>query len=214
MFRNYMREPFSGLSHLLGAVLTIPALIFMLVKLPDDIPYRYLVSYLVFSVSMFLMFFASAIYHLMDVGEQTLRKLKRIDHIAIFIMIAGSYTPYCLIGLENSLALIMLSLIWSIAIMGIVIKMFWLHAPRWMSTVLYVAMGWMAIVVYEPLSIGLPSKAISWLLAGGIAYTLGAVVYATKWPNIHAKYFNFHDFWHIFVLAGATCHFISIGVYL
>jgi len=214
MFQKHLREPFSGLSHLLGATLTIPALIYMLMKLPSEPFSNYLASYLVFSISMFLMFGSSAVYHLMDVSEQAIRKLKRIDHMAIFIMIAGSYAPFCLIGLDETLALIMLSIIWGIATCGILIKIYWLHAPRWLSTVLYLAMGWVAIAVYEPLSQGLPSKSIDWLVAGGIVYTVGAIVYACKWPNLHAKYFNFHDFWHVFVLAGATCHFVSIAVYL
>jgi len=211
---RHLREPFSGLSHLLGALLAVPALIFMLMNLPEQQAGTYLTSYLVFSVSMFLMFGSSAVYHLMEISELGLRKLKRIDHIAIFIMIAGSYTPYCLLGLEGSLSWMMFALIWAIAIAGVLIKIFYLHAPRWLSTLLYVGMGWVALLIYEPLSNNLSSEAVDWLFAGGVVYTLGAIVYATKWPNIHRQHFNFHDLWHIFVLAGATCHFVSIALYL
>jgi len=210
----HLREPFSGLSHLLGALLAIPALIFMLINLPDQKTDTYLISYLIFSISMFLMFGSSAVYHLMETSELSLRKLKRIDHIAIFIMIAGTYTPYCLLGLKGSLSWMMFALIWSIAIFGVLVKIFCLHAPRWLSTLLYVGMGWVAIFIYEPLSANLPSEAIDWLFAGGIIYTLGAIVYATKWPNIHPQHFDFHDLWHIFVLGGATCHFVSIAFYI
>ncbi len=214
MLKNHLREPFSGLSHMLGALLTIPALIFMLMKLPEQQFAIYFASYVVFSISMFLMFASSAVYHLMEISEDGIRQLKRIDHMAIFIMIAGSYTPFCLIGLESPLAWQMFALVWGIAIFGILVKIFWLHAPRWLSTALYLGMGWVSLIVYEPLSQGLSAGAIDWLIAGGAAYTMGAVVYATKWPNIHKKHFDFHDLWHIFVLAGAACHFVSIAFYL
>ena len=213
MFKH-LREPFSGLSHLLGAFLAIAvALPYMLSNLPEQQFGTYLAGYLVFSISMFLMFGSSAIYHLMEVSESGIRALKRVDHMAIYIMIAGSYTPFCLIGLKGDLAWIMFSVVWGIALMGIFTKIVWLHAPRWFSTVLYLAMGWISLFVYEPLSQNLSQGAIDWLLYGGICYSVGAVVYATKWPNLHSK-FDFHDLWHLFVLAGASCHFVSIAVYL
>jgi len=211
---KHLREPFSGLSHLLGALLTIPALAYMLLTLPEQQFGTYLTSYVVFSISMFLMFASSAIYHLANISSKGIRKLKRIDHMAIFVMIAGSYTPYCLLGLDDSLSRIMFGIIWGIAIFGIMVKIFWLHAPRWLSTLLYVGMGWVAIFIYKPLSQNLSSQSIDWLFTGGLVYTLGAIVYATKWPNISVKYFNFHDLWHLFVLGGAACHFVSIAVYL
>ncbi len=213
MFSRHLREPFSGFSHLLGAFLALVALAYMLSHLPEHNTGAYLISYLSFGLSMFVMFFASAVYHLADVNEEKVRQLKRIDHMAIFLMIAGSYTPFILLGLERSLGLKMFAIIWGIAIFGILVKIFWLHAPRWLSTVLYLGMGWVSILVYEPLSTGLPTQATQWLVYGGVAYTLGAVVYACKWPNLHVK-FDFHDFWHLFVLAGASAHFVSIGLYL
>lgn len=214
MIIKHLREPFSGISHLIGAIFALfIALPYMLLNLPEQQTGSYLASYIVFAVSMFLMFGASAVYHLMDVSEAGIRSLKRIDHMAIYIMIAGSYTPFCLLGLKGSQAWIMFSVVWGIALMGIFIKIVWLHAPRWLSTLLYLAMGWISLFVYEPLSQNLSQGAIDWLLYGGICYTLGAVVYATKWPNLH-KHFDFHDFWHLFVLAGAGCHFVSIALYL
>jgi len=211
---RHLREPFSGLSHLLGALLTIPALIYMSLHLPEKQSDNYLLSYLTFSISMFLLFSASAVYHLMEVSEQRIRQLKRIDHIAIFIMIAGTYTPYCLIGLNAPLKWFSFAVIWGLALVGIGVKIFFLGAPRWLSTLLYVGMGWVSLFIYQPLSENLSDGAMNWLLVGGLVYTIGAVVYATKWPNIHPKNFNFHDFWHLFVLGGAACHFVSIAVYL
>jgi hemolysin III len=185
----------------------------MLSNLPEQNTHLYLASYLVFGLSMFSMFASSAVYHLMEISEAGIRMLKRVDHMAIYVMIAGSYTPFCLIGLDGSQAWLMFSIIWGIAFVGILTKIFWLHAPRWFSTLLYLGMGWISLFVYEPLSESLSAGAINWLLAGGICYSVGAVIYATKWPNLH-KHFDFHDFWHVFVLGGAACHFISIGVYL
>ena len=213
MLTRHLREPFSGLSHLLGALLSLLALGYMLQQLPANNGARYLASYLSFGISMLLMFSASAVYHLTDTSEAGIKHLKRVDHMAIFVMIAGSYTPYILLGLEGALASAMFALIWGIALFGILVKIFWLHAPRWLSTALYLGMGWVAIIIYQPLSANLASAAIDWLLYGGLAYTLGAVVYACKWPNMHPK-FGFHELWHLFVLAGAGAHFVSIGLYL
>ncbi len=213
MLSRHMREPFSGLSHLLGALLALVGLVYMLAQLPEQRTAEYLASYLVFGLSMMLMFGASAVYHLTDTDEEGIRKLKRVDHMAIFIMIAGSYTPFCLLGLNASQGWWMFAIVWGIALFGIGVKIFWLHAPRWLSTALYLGMGWVAIAVFEPLSTALSSGAIQWLVGGGIAYSVGAIVYGCKWPNLHEK-FGFHELWHLFVLAGAGCHFISIGVYL
>jgi hemolysin III len=213
MLSRHLREPFSGLSHLVGAILALLGLSYLLTHVPEQRAPEYLASYLVFGLSMTLMFLASAVYHLMEIDDEGIRKLKRIDHMAIFIMIAGSYTPFCLIGLDANQGWWMFGIVWGIAAFGIGVKIFWLYAPRWLSTALYLGMGWVAIAVFEPLSAALSSGAINWLVAGGIAYSIGAVVYACKWPNLHKK-FGFHELWHIFVLAGAGCHFISIGVYL
>ncbi len=213
MLSRHLREPFSGLSHLLGALLSCAGLGYMLMHLPPQNTGLYVASYLSFGLSMFVMFLSSAVYHLVETSDEGIKKLKRVDHMAIFIMIAGSYTPYVLLGLTGSLATIMFCVIWGIATFGILVKIYWLHAPRWLSTALYLGMGWVAIIVYQPLSENLSSTAIDWLIYGGIAYTLGAVVYACKWPNLHA-HFDFHDFWHLFVLAGAAAHFVSIAVYL
>jgi len=213
MLKRHLRDPFSGLSHLFGAVMSLVAIPYMLSNLPQHNSHLYLASYLVFGLSMFVMFASSAVYHLMEISEAGIRMLKRVDHMAIYVMIAGSYTPFCLIGLDGSLAWWMFGVIWGIAFIGVLTKIFWLHAPRWFSTLLYLGMGWISLFVYEPLSQSLSDGAINWLLAGGISYSVGAVVYATKWPSFH-KHFDFHDLWHVFVLAGAACHFISIGVYL
>ena len=210
---NWLREPFSGLSHLVGALLTFGAIGFMVTNAPQNMFYTYLAGYLSFGFGMLFMFSSSAVYHLAEVAKATTIKLKRIDHIAIYFMIAATYTPYCLIGLSEGSRWPILGLVWFLAIAGVLKKILWLHAPRWLSTVLYLCLGWLSLLIYPELKQNINQMAITWLIAGGITYSLGAVVYGLKWPNL-SKRFGFHELWHLFVLGGAACHFISIGVYL
>lgn len=206
------REPFSGLSHLLGAIAAVFGLIYMLFKNTNP-SLEQTVAYTVFGISMAMMFSSSALYHLSNANEERLKLYRRIDHICIYLMIAGSYTPFCLLALEGQLAWNLLIAIWSIAAFGIVKKVFWLNAPRWLSTGIYVLMGWVCMFAIGPLIDGLPDGAFAWMLSGGLAYTFGAVIYALKKPSFN-QYFGFHELWHLFVLSGAACHFISIGLYL
>lgn len=207
-----LREPFSGLSHLLGAVMSIAGLVYMLLKTSYPSTTQ-LIAYSVFGLSMAMMFSSSALYHLSNADETRLKLYRRIDHICIYLMIAGSYTPFCLLVLKGQLAWNLLIAIWSIAAVGIIKKIFWLNAPRWLSTGIYVLMGWVCMFAIGPMIDGLPEGGFSWMLAGGLTYTFGAVIYALKKPNI-APGFGFHELWHIFVLGGAACHFVAIGLYL
>ena len=210
---RHLRDPFNGLSHLLGAVLSIAALPYMLSQLPNEQFALYLASYLVFGISMFLMFSSSALLHLMEISEAGIRALDRLDHMAIYIMIAGTYTPFCLLGLGGVQGWWLFGAAWSFAALGIIKKIFWLDAPRWFSTSLYLAMGWMGIFVFEPLSESLSSEAFTWLAVGGISYSVGGIIYAIKWPNF-SKSFGFHELWHLFVMIGAASHFVSVAIYL
>lgn len=210
---HWLREPFSGLSHFAGALLALGAIGFMVLNAPQNMFYTYIAGYLCFGLGMLFMFLSSAIYHLADFADATIMKLKRIDHIAIYFMIAGTYTPFCLIGLDEDTRWPMLSLVWFLASAGVLKKIFWLSAPRWLSTLLYLGLGWLSLLIYPDLKQNIDAKAISWLIAGGIIYSLGAVIYGLKWPNLHKK-FGFHELWHLFVLGGAGCHFVSIGFYL
>jgi hemolysin III len=208
-----IRDPFSSLSHLLGAALSIAAMIAMLLNTPSTDKLLYQISYLSFGLSACFMFAASAIYHFPTGSISLIRHLKRVDHIAIYVMIAGSYTPYLLIGLDAPHGLNLLAVIWVVAVAGTLKKIFWLNAPRWLSTALYLAMGWVSLVIYDDLGKNLSEQALFWLVAGGVTYSLGALIYAVKKPNLHRQ-FGFHELWHVFVLGGAACHAISIGMYL
>jgi hemolysin III len=166
-----------------------------------------IIAFSIFGASLILLYSASSIYHLSWVSEKAIRVLRRIDHSMIYVLIAGSYTPICLITLRGPWGWSIFGTIWGFAIIGILVKNFWFSAPRWLSTLFYILMGWLLIIAIFPLSKVLPSGGMFWLFAGGIAYTIGGLIYATKWPKIPFKHFSFHETFHLFVLLGSFCHF-------
>jgi hemolysin III len=204
------RDPFSGFSHLAGAVIGLIASAILIFKASLYGDAWQIVSFAIFGLCMILMFGSSAVYHLAQGSDEKLLKLKRIDHMAIFAMIAGTYTPICVVPLRESFGLTLLAVVWGLALSGILLKIFWIGAPRWLSTIIYLAMGWACVFGLTTMKEVMPEISFDWLFYGGIAYTLGAVVYATKWPDPWPKAFGFHEIWHIFVMAGAFSHFISI----
>lgn len=204
---NRLREPVSGLTHLFGAVISVVGLIVLLVSSIKANNLLTSVTFAIFGVSLILLYSASTVYHLVSLSEKVIKVLRRVDHSMIYILIAGSYTPICLIPLRYKWGIEILVTIWSLAIVGILVKNFWFGAPRWLSTLFYILMGWLVIVAIFPLSSALPSSAMFWLFAGGVFYTLGGVIYALKWPKITTKYFGFHEIFHLFVLAGSFCHY-------
>lgn len=204
-----LKEPFSGLSHLAGFLVSLFAG-GLLVGATRDIPGAVTAS-VVFAASMAVLYLASATYHLVHTNDLWEHRLNLIDRAAIFVMIAGTSTPYFFHGYEGETRVMMLSVIWGLAIAGVVFKLFWLHSPRWFYVALYLAMGWVSVLKWEETVAGLPSDVLAWLIAGGVAYTVGAVVYALKRPNF-TQDFGFHELWHLFVLAGTTAHYV--GIYL
>ncbi|OUS06641.1 hemolysin [Gammaproteobacteria bacterium 42_54_T18] len=212
--QSMFREPFSGLSHLFAAFAAIAGLCILTVNATLHGDIWHITSFAIFGTSMFLLFMASAMYHLLPVSEQAQKVWKRIDHMMIFVLIAGTYTPFCLVPLRDSVGWILLAVIWGLAFTGILLKIFWIHAPRWLSTLIYIGMGWMILFATSPLSENLNENALLWLIAGGLSYTGGAVIYATKWPNPYPPHFGFHEIWHLFVIGGAFCHFWAIAFHL
>ena len=156
---------------------------------------------------MFLMYTSSSLYHLLPLREDALRLFRKIDHIMIFLFIAGTYTPICLVGLRGPWGWTLFGIVWGLALVGIFLKVFWLHAPRFLSTAIYVLLGWMAMIAFYPLTQVLSGSAMSWLLAGGISYSVGAVIYAVKKPDPFPGLFGFHEIWHLCVMGGSFCHF-------
>jgi len=206
--RSWIREPFSGLSHLAGAVLSVVALIVLLVLAHGRL--RETVGCAVYGGSLILLYTSSALYHSLHLDEQKVRWLQRCDYMAIFLLIAGTYTPVCLVALRGPIGLELLAAVYSIAFMGIGIILFWRRAPHWVRVTLYIVMGWLAVIALPPLRAVLTHAALAWLIAGGVVYTLGTVVYATGRPRLWPGKFGSHDLWHLFVLGGSACHLILI----
>ncbi len=201
-----IKDPVSCLTHLAGAVLAVVCTVLLLVAATRDANARYIVGFAVFGTTLVLQYVASTVYHMVRASERTTRILRRIDHMMIFVLIAGTYTPVCLVPLYGAWGWTLLGLVWGIAVAGVVLKIFWLHAPRWLSTALYMGMGWLVLIALVPLVKAVSVSAFALLVAGGGFYTLGAVMYAAKWPPLPFRWFGFHELFHVFVLGGSACH--------
>jgi hemolysin III len=211
MIRKF-RDPVSGLTHFFAAIAALIGLgMLLFVARPD---FGKQVSLFVYGFSLMLMFAASAAYHLPKARPQVILWLRRLDHTAIYILIAGTYTPICINMFTGFWRWGTLAIIWSFALIGIVVKMFIINAPRWVSAGIYLAMGWLALAGVREIVTVLPVGAIVWLVLGGVVFSLGAIVYMTKIMNFKPGVFGFHESWHIFVILGCLCHFILILAYV
>lgn len=205
-----IREPGSAITHFIGMMMAVFAAIPLLVKSSAAPDSHCMAAMTVFMISMVLLYGASATYHSLNMSERVIRVFRKIDHMMIFVLIAGTYTPICVLVLGGKEGMYLLALIWGIALGGMVLKAFWVTCPRWFSSILYIAMGWVCILVFPLLLDKLSPAAFTWLFAGGILYTVGGVVYALKlkgFNSIH-KYFGSHEIFHLFVMAGSFCHFV------
>ena len=205
-----IKDPGSALTHFIAMLTAMVAATPLLIKAASVPGTMHLKALSVFIVSMILLYGASTIYHTFDISPRVNRILRKLDHMMIFVMIAGSYTPVCLIVLHNKIGYILCALVWATAILGIVFKAFWVTCPKWISSVLYIGMGWLCVLAFMPIIHALPKAGFGWLLAGGIIYTIGGVIYALKLPIFNAKHKNFgsHEIFHVFIMLGSACHFI------
>jgi hemolysin III len=201
------REPVSGFTHMFGAILSIIGMIILLILSYNMGSIIHIVAFTVFGVSMTLLYSASTVYHLVTISERAIKVLRRVDHSMIYVLITGTYAPICLIGLRGNLGRGLFITICALATLGIILKLLWFNAPRWLYTTFYVFMGWIAIIAVMPLAKVINYSGIGWLFAGGMSYTIGAVIYAAKWPKINSRIFGFHEIFHIFVLIGSFCHY-------
>lgn len=210
------KELVSAYTHLGGAILSIFGFLAMLFKSMKENNFSSEISSIVFGLSMIFLYSMSSAYHMIDSSrKKTKLILRKIDHIMIFFLIAGTYTPICLIAFKGLLiGKVLLIVVWSIAFIGLFVKLFWINAPRWICSGLYIAMGWTAIFVIKPIITYLDFMATFWLFLGGIIYTIGGVIYGLKKPNFNFKNFGFHELFHIFILLGSLCHFIMIYGYI
>ncbi|AYD40545.1 hemolysin III family protein [Clostridium fermenticellae] len=214
--KKFFREPVNGFTHLFGAIVSLVGLILLIAKTLMSYPSSNLklTAVIIFGMSLIFLYTASSIYHLINSTEKVLKFLRRLDHSMIFILIAGTYTPICLITLTGRLRWIIFIAIWSMAAAGVLFKMIWFSMPRWLSTLFYIAMGWFVILFISPVSRVINLRGMIWLVLGGIFYTVGGIIYACKWPKLNLKVLGFHEIFHIFVLLGSFSHYICILKYV
>jgi hemolysin III len=198
-----------GWLHAATAPLAFFSFIVLLV-IADDTRVR--VGAAVFMVSSLLLFSTSAIYHTGRWTGKARKTWKRLDHANIFVLIAGSYTPFSLLLLSTKHWIIMLSLVWGGALLGVLFKMFWIGAPRWLYVPIYLLLGWAAVIYFPEFAREAPTAVLVLLIVGGGLYTLGALVYAFTWPNPSPKYFGFHEVFHAFTIAAFVVHYIGISI--
>ena len=213
MIRRF-REPDNGLTHLAGAVLALAACGLLLALALGTGSPRHVVAYAVFGASLVALYTASALYHALPLGPVGVARLRRLDHIAIFVLIAGSYTPFCLVALRGAWRWGLLAAIWGLAAGGIALKIGWMHAPARLSLALYVAMGWLSVLAIPALLAALPLAGLAWVAAGGLVYTAGAAVFALDRPRLYPGVFGSHALWHLLVIGGSGCHVWAVARYL
>lgn len=211
-----IREPGSAITHFIGMLLTVFASAPLLIKagLTGNAPSVW--AMLVFICSMLLLYGASTLYHSVTVSAGVLKIFRKLDHMMIFVLIAGSYTPVCMLVLGGKSGYTLLAAVWMLAAVGILVKALWINCPKWFSSVIYIAMGWVCVFVFRELLATLETAAFLWLLAGGIIYTAGGIIYALKLPVFDAKHVNFgsHEIFHLFVMGGSICHFVFMYGYV
>lgn len=208
--KKRLREPVNGLTHLAAGLLACVGLVVLLVRATSAGRADQIAAFAIFGLSLIALYTASALYHLLPLSPAEIARLRRVDHMMIFVLIAGTYTPFCLLALGGAWRVGLLGLIWGLAMCGILFKLFWMEAPRWLSVALYAGMGWVAVVAAPALFEAVPTGGMAWVLSGGLAYSVGAIVYGLKRPNLVPGMFGFHELWHLFVVAGSACHFWAV----
>jgi hemolysin III len=201
-----LREPFSAISHFVGACLSVAALVILLV-LSHGRPVR-IVSFSIYGATLILLFTASTLHHALSVRPRYARRLQRLDHAMIYLLILGSYTPICLLVLRGGWGWSLWGVECGLAVTGMALSLFLRRVPDGVRLALYLGMGWMVVIALAPLRAALTGPQWAWLVAGGLTYSFGAVIFAIDRPHLIPGKFHAHDLWHVFVLAGTFCHFI------
>ena len=214
--QHHIKEPGSAITHFIGMLMAIFAAVPLLIKAAHEPSRIYVISLAVYSASMILLYAASTTYHTFDISAKINTILKKWDHMMISVLIAGSYTPICLLVLKGKTGLILLAIVWSFAIIGILIKAFWVYCPKWVSSILYIGMGWTCVLAFTQILNSMSRTSFIWLLIGGIIYTVGGIIYALKLPifNMKHKDFGSHEIFHLFVMGGSICHFVVMYAFV
>lgn len=214
IFRHFAKDPISAYTHFIGVLLSIAGTVYMILKAERLGDPSYVISSAIFGASMLLLYSASTIYHSVKKSGKIQGVLRRVDHTMIYVLIAGTYTPLCLSVLKGNLGLGLLIGIWSLAALGIVIKILWLEAPRWLYTGFYLALGWIGMIFIWPIFNALPLGGFLTLVIGGLLYTAGSVIYAQKIEFFSFKNFGHHEIFHLFILGGTFSHFIMVNTFI
>jgi hemolysin III len=210
--QSILRDPVSGLTHLGAAIAAWVGLIALLIMSWGNTTKG--ISLLIYGLSLVMMFSASAAYHLINSSPVAIKRLRKVDHLAIYLLIAGTYTPICLYFFSGFWSWGLLLIIWSMALVGVIVKLFVIKAPRWVTAGVYLVMGWLGILAIKEIWTIMPANAIFWLALGGVLFTLGCVVYIAKKPDPWPGLFGFHEIWHIFVILGCLAHFILVAAFI
>lgn len=210
---RYLREPVSGLTHLFAALLSVLGLVLLIHRGLMAESGVVLSAFTIFGLTLILLYTASSLYHLLPVSEDKIKMLRKLDHMMIYVLIAGTYTPVCMVILDGMFGWSLLIIMWALAAIGIIFKLFWMHAPGWISLAMYIGMGWLGVLAFPTLATNMPLSGIMWILMGGLAYTVGAVIYGLKKPDPFPNVFGSHEIWHLFVMLGSFCHFWAMYSY-
>ena len=207
-----VKDPGSALTHFIAMIMAIVAATPLLLKAAGDAGRYRITALSIFILSMIGLYAASTIYHTLDISPKINQLLRKIDHMMIFILIAGTYTPICMIVLGDSTGWSLLCLVWGIAIVGILINALWITCPKWFSSIIYIAMGWVCVLAITKILDAMPRAGFGWMLAGGLIYTIGGVIYALKLPFFNSRHKNFgsHEIFHLFVMGGSLCHYVMM----
>jgi len=208
------RDPISGLTHFIGIILSVIGTVALLTRNDEPFTVYHAASFFIFGFSMTLLYTISTLYHWLPLSEKNLIIVRKIDHIMIFVFIAASYTPVCLITLRESWGWVILGIVWGLTLAGFFLKLFWIHAPRFLYTSIYLIMGWIIVAAILPLSKVMPAQGFLWLALGGVFYSTGAVIYAIKKPDPLPNVFGFHEIFHLFIMAGSFSIFWMIYKYV
>ncbi len=205
--RIAIRAPASGLTHLAGVLLSLAALVMLVAIGVRSGSAAVLFALLVFGLSQVALYTASTLHHSLSLSPAGNARLLRLDCAMVVVLIAGTYTPVCLLALRGIWRWGLLGAVWGLTIAGLAMMTRWMHAPRWASTTFYVALGWVGLLAAPVLARALPLAGFLWMLAGGMVYTLGALIFLFNRPDPFPRWFGAHALWHLFVLGGSACCF-------
>lgn len=201
-------RPWSAITHGVGAVLGVVGTVLLLVRTAVlGNGWVSAAAFLIYGLSMIGLYTASTLYHCLNTGVAGRIALRKYDHISIYFLIAGSYTPICLLTLPDDGGIPMLIIVWAVALLGTVMALVWIDAPRWITAGVYLFMGWMSVFMLPSLLRNMPTLGLFWLVLGGALYTVGGVLYAVKWPGRNNPRFGCHEIFHLFILLGSVAHF-------